>query len=152
MVALATLEALLDDLEEGVLVLDEERRIVQINAAAQRLLGLEGRQLVRQLCPTLFEGTPCADACRRTGRCSLPGAHGEMRKTQGRTVQQMALAANTPMMLKAGLVEGDTEAGVLASGQVVGLLEDLPSCEDLIDRVVTQAAAELRRASGMLVG
>ena len=63
----------------------------------------------------------------------------------------MVLAANTPMMLKAGLVEGDTGAGVLASGQVVGVIDDLPTCEELIDRVVTQAAAELRRTQGYLV-
>jgi NAD(P)H-dependent flavin oxidoreductase YrpB (nitropropane dioxygenase family) len=50
------------------------------------------------------------------------------------------------MMLKAGLVEGDPDAGVLASGQVVGLINDLPSCEELIDRVVTEAAAALKRA------
>ncbi|TIC80664.1 nitronate monooxygenase [Nocardioides sp. GY 10113] len=75
----------------------------------------------------------------------------EMRKRQGRTLGQMALAANTPMMLKAGLVEGDTTAGVLASGQVVGVIDDLPTCEELVDRVVTQAAAELRRASAYVV-
>ena len=65
-----------------------------------------------------------------------------------RSWAQMALAANTPMMLKAGLVDGDTSAGVLASGQVVGVLDDLPSCEELVDRVVSRAAAELRRAAG----
>ncbi|WP_232678802.1 nitronate monooxygenase family protein [Nocardioides sp. R-C-SC26] len=70
-----------------------------------------------------------------------------MKKTQGRTLGQMALAANTPVMLKAGLVEGDTDAGVLASGQVVGVIDDLPTCEQLIDRIVTSAADELRRAS-----
>jgi NAD(P)H-dependent flavin oxidoreductase YrpB (nitropropane dioxygenase family) len=74
-----------------------------------------------------------------------------MRKAQGRTLAQMTLAANTPMMLKAGLVEGDTSAGVLASGQVVGVIDDLPSCEELIDRVVTRAAEELRRAAAYVV-
>lgn len=69
----------------------------------------------------------------------------EMRKASGRTMGQMALAANTPMMLRAGLVEGDTSAGVLAAGQVVGVLDDLPTCEELIDRVVTEAADCLRR-------
>jgi NAD(P)H-dependent flavin oxidoreductase YrpB (nitropropane dioxygenase family) len=63
----------------------------------------------------------------------------------------MALAANTPTMLKAGLVDGDTDAGVLASGQVVGVLDDLPTCEELIDRVVSGAVAELTRASTYLV-
>jgi NAD(P)H-dependent flavin oxidoreductase YrpB (nitropropane dioxygenase family) len=62
----------------------------------------------------------------------------------------MMLAANTPTMLRSGLVEGDTDAGVLAAGQVVGLLDDLPSCEELIDRVVTAAADQLRGAAGLL--
>ncbi|WP_346384957.1 nitronate monooxygenase [Nocardioides sp.] len=75
----------------------------------------------------------------------------EMRKSQGRSMAQMALAANTPMMLRAGLVEGDTGAGVLASGQVVGVIDDLPSCEELIERIVTGAVAELKRASSYVV-
>lgn len=69
-----------------------------------------------------------------------------MKHGQGRSWTQMMLAANTPMMLKAGLVEGDAAAGVLASGQVVGVIDDLPTCEELIDRVVTSAVTELQRA------
>jgi NAD(P)H-dependent flavin oxidoreductase YrpB (nitropropane dioxygenase family) len=76
----------------------------------------------------------------------------EMRRAQGRSLAQTALAANTPMMLKAGLVEGDTSAGVLASGQVVGVINDLPSCEELIDRIVTSAAEELSRAASYVAG
>ena len=70
-----------------------------------------------------------------------------MKKSSERTWQQIVMAANTPMLLKAGLVEGNTEAGVLASGQVVGMIDDLPSCDELIQRVMTQAherLAELR--------
>jgi NAD(P)H-dependent flavin oxidoreductase YrpB (nitropropane dioxygenase family) len=74
-----------------------------------------------------------------------------MKRAGERSWGQVLVAANTPMMLKAGLVEGDPDAGVLASGQVVGLLDDLPSCEELLDRVVTEAAAQLRRASGLLM-
>jgi NAD(P)H-dependent flavin oxidoreductase YrpB (nitropropane dioxygenase family) len=73
-----------------------------------------------------------------------------MKHGSDRSWTQMVLAANTPMMLKAGLVEGDAGAGVLASGQVVGVIDDLPTCEELIDRVVTRAAAELRRTQGYL--
>jgi NAD(P)H-dependent flavin oxidoreductase YrpB (nitropropane dioxygenase family) len=54
---------------------------------------------------------------------------------------QMVMAANTPMLLRAGLVEGNTRAGVLASGQVVGMLDDLPSCRDLIEGIVAEAEA-----------
>ncbi len=73
-----------------------------------------------------------------------------MRRQQGRSLTQVTLAANTPMMLRAGLVEGDPDAGVLASGQVVGVIDDLPGCEELVDRVVTRAAEELRRTRGYL--
>jgi NAD(P)H-dependent flavin oxidoreductase YrpB (nitropropane dioxygenase family) len=73
-----------------------------------------------------------------------------MKKAQGRTLGQMALAANTPTMLKSGLVEGDTNAGVLASGQVAGVIDDLPTCEELIDRIVLRAVEELRRTTTYL--
>ena len=44
-----------------------------------------------------------------------------MRHGKDLTWSQVLMAANTPMLLlKAGLVEGNTEAGVLASGQVAG--------------------------------
>ena len=66
-----------------------------------------------------------------------------MKKASDRTWQQIVMAANTPMLLKAGLVEGNTEAGVLASGQVVGMIEDLPSCDELIQRIMTQAHQRL---------
>lgn len=75
-----------------------------------------------------------------------------MMKASGRSWTQMVLAANTPMLLKAGLVEGDTAAGMLASGQVVGMIEDLPSCEQLIDRIVTEAAEHVRTMQTTLVG
>ncbi|RNL79499.1 NAD(P)H-dependent flavin oxidoreductase [Nocardioides marmorisolisilvae] len=74
-----------------------------------------------------------------------------MKHGQERTWTQLILAANTPMMLKAGLVDGDPTAGVLASGQVVGVIDDLPTCEELIDRVVTQAAAALARTGSYLI-
>ena len=66
-----------------------------------------------------------------------------MRKSGDRTWQQIIMAANTPMLLKAGLVEGNTQAGVLASGQVVGLLDDLPSCQELIDTIVADAVKRI---------
>jgi NAD(P)H-dependent flavin oxidoreductase YrpB (nitropropane dioxygenase family) len=55
------------------------------------------------------------------------------------TWSQVIMAANTPMLLRAGLVEGRTDAGVLASGQVAGLLGDLPTCKELIENIVEDA-------------
>jgi NAD(P)H-dependent flavin oxidoreductase YrpB (nitropropane dioxygenase family) len=73
-----------------------------------------------------------------------------MRKHYGLRLNQVIMAANTPMLLRAGLVDGDPAAGVLSSGQVVGLIDDLPSCEELIDRVVSEAATVIRANTGLL--
>jgi NAD(P)H-dependent flavin oxidoreductase YrpB (nitropropane dioxygenase family) len=66
------------------------------------------------------------------------------------TWAQMVMAANTPMLLRAGLVEGDTRAGVLASGQVVGMLQDLPTVRDLIEGVVAEAEAIIGKLPAVL--
>ncbi len=110
---------------------------------------LEEQGPVRRLAPTLRRTLEFKRDTGMTWRELLRDGR-QMRRNQGRSLGQMALAANTPMMLRAGLVEGDTGAGVLAAGQVVGVLDDLPSCEELVDRVVTRAADELRRASAYL--
>ncbi len=70
-----------------------------------------------------------------------------MKRGGERTWSQVLMAANTPMLLRAGLVEGDTGAGVLASGQVVGLLDDLPSVGELIESIVADATGILQRLS-----
>lgn len=74
-----------------------------------------------------------------------------MKRATGRSLAQMAQAANTPVLLKAGLVDGDTTAGMLASGQVAGLIDDLPSCEVLVDRIVREAAERIQAAAGCLI-
>ncbi|MDQ3790905.1 MAG: nitronate monooxygenase [Actinomycetota bacterium] len=68
-----------------------------------------------------------------------------MRRNRKLTWSQLVMAANTPMLLREGLVKGNTDAGVLASGQVVGALTDLPTCADLITRIVAEAEAVIAR-------
>ncbi|MCO5998129.1 NAD(P)H-dependent flavin oxidoreductase [Actinoallomurus rhizosphaericola] len=52
---------------------------------------------------------------------------------------QVLMAANTPMLLKAAMVDGRPDLGVMASGQAVAVIDDLPSCRDLIDRIIAEA-------------
>ncbi len=61
---------------------------------------------------------------------------------------QVIMAANTPMLLKAALVDGHVESGVMASGQVVGIIDDLPAAGDVIARIVAEADAVLARLAG----
>ncbi|MFV8819390.1 NAD(P)H-dependent flavin oxidoreductase [Haliea sp. E17] len=42
---------------------------------------------------------------------------------------------------------GDIEDGIWTAGQVIGLIEDIPSCAELLARMVTEARAELQRVN-----
>ena len=68
-----------------------------------------------------------------------------MRKTFDLSWSQVIMAANTPMLLRAAMVEGDLRYGVMASGQVVGLIDDLPTCAGLIARIMREAEDTLRK-------
>jgi NAD(P)H-dependent flavin oxidoreductase YrpB (nitropropane dioxygenase family) len=68
-----------------------------------------------------------------------------MRRGRDLSWAQVLMAANTPMLLKAAMVDGRPDLGVMASGQVVGLIDDLPSCAELIERIMAEAEAVLRR-------
>lgn len=73
-----------------------------------------------------------------------------MRHGKDLTWSQVLMAANTPMLLRAGLVDGNTDAGVLASGQVAGIIDDLPSCAELIDTIIREATQHLSAAAAFI--
>lgn len=62
---------------------------------------------------------------------------------------QVVMAANTPMLLKTAMVDGHPEYGVMSAGQVVGMIDDLPSCAELIDRIVKEAEGCLDRLTAV---
>ena len=68
-----------------------------------------------------------------------------MRRSQDLSWSQVLMAANTPMLLKAAMVDDRPDLGVMSSGQVVGLLDDLPTVAELITRIVDEAEAVLKR-------
>ncbi|MET8410063.1 nitronate monooxygenase [Streptomyces sp. NPDC005195] len=84
---------------------------------------------------------------RRVSGLSWPGMVRDglaMRHGRDLTWSQVLLAANTPMLLKAAMVDGRTDLGVMASGQVAGVIEDLPSCAELVEGLMSQAGAVLQ--------
>ena len=68
-----------------------------------------------------------------------------MRQTGDLSWSQVLMAANTPMLLRATMVDGNVDAGVMASGQFVGVIDDLPSAKDVVERIIGEAEAVLAR-------
>ncbi|WP_019630492.1 NAD(P)H-dependent flavin oxidoreductase [Actinomadura atramentaria] len=63
-----------------------------------------------------------------------------MRRGRELSWAQVLMAANTPMLLRAAMVDGRPDLGVMASGQAVAVIDDLPTCADLIAGIVADAA------------
>ncbi|HYM34190.1 MAG TPA: nitronate monooxygenase family protein [Steroidobacteraceae bacterium] len=47
---------------------------------------------------------------------------------------------------RAALEAGDPNGGVISAGQIVGLIHDIPTCKELIDRIVNECRQHLRDA------
>jgi NADH:quinone reductase (non-electrogenic) len=58
-------------------------------------------------------------------------------------IRPLVLGARGREALKAGDVNG----GVLTAGQVIGLIDDVPTCAELIERIVAECREQLRLAS-----
>ena len=71
-----------------------------------------------------------------------------MRRGTELTWAQVLMAANTPMLLRAAMVDGRPDLGLMSSGQVAGLIDDLPSCAELIARIMDEAEQRLGRLGG----
>lgn len=51
------------------------------------------------------------------------------------------------------MMDGDMDAGAWSCGMVAGLIYDIPTCQELIDRIMTEAETIIRqRLGGMLAG
>jgi NAD(P)H-dependent flavin oxidoreductase YrpB (nitropropane dioxygenase family) len=66
-----------------------------------------------------------------------------MRKEYEASVSELDKLAAGVMRVKRALVEGDVDYGVIPSGQVCGRIEDIPSIQDLIERIVNEAKSTL---------
>ena len=58
-------------------------------------------------------------------------------------LKQAMMAATMPMLIQKAVVEGDIEHGVMATGVVGGRISEVPTCQELVDRIVAQAHERL---------
>jgi NAD(P)H-dependent flavin oxidoreductase YrpB (nitropropane dioxygenase family) len=64
-------------------------------------------------------------------------AHGAM------PLKQAMMSATMPMLIQKAVVDGDIEQGVMATGVVGGRIGEIPSCQELVDRIVAEAHERL---------
>lgn len=64
---------------------------------------------------------------------------------EGDSAVQTMMAANAPVLIQRAMVEGKPDEGVLPSGQVAAVIDELPSVADLIGSIVSRAQEQLNR-------
>src|SRR5882757_7865525 len=69
----------------------------------------------------------------------IKSARGMMGHGSDTSFAQALMGATAPVFIQRATVEGKPDEGVMATGQVAGRLTDLPSCEELISRIVKEA-------------
>lgn len=75
---------------------------------------------------------------------TLKTAWGMASKTD-MTLGQTMMAGNAPMIIQKAMVEGKPDEGVLPSGQIAGLIDDLPSCAEIVGGIIADAEVNLKR-------
>ena len=66
----------------------------------------------------------------------------------GRHVGDRAVLADVAASIQEAIVDGDIETGVMATGVVGGRIADVPSCQELVDRIMAEARARLDALAG----
>lgn len=76
------------------------------------------------------------------------GAARQMQSAGGKSLPEAMLAAAAPTLLQKAVVQGDAIGGLMASGQVAGRLDDLPSCAELLERIEVEARERISALAG----
>jgi NAD(P)H-dependent flavin oxidoreductase YrpB (nitropropane dioxygenase family) len=70
-----------------------------------------------------------------------------MSSHSGLTLAQAMMAASAPMLIQKAVVEGKPDEGVMATGVVGGRITEIPTCDELVARIMTEARERLRAIS-----
>lgn len=117
--------------------------------------GLPQRMIMNELLAELEKASPLKKlfiamrnglAFRKHTGASIPSLLKSalaMSRDDDMTAAQAIMSANAPMIIQKAMVEGEPARGVLPSGQVAGVIDELLSCEKLIGSIVTEAEQRL---------
>ena len=73
-----------------------------------------------------------------------------MRKEYEASISELGHLAAGGVRIVRAMIEGDTDFGVMPSGQVCGRIDDVPSVQELIERIVAEAGSVLQSVTGEL--
>ncbi len=140
--------------------------------AAALALGAEGINMGTRFCAT--KEAPIHDnikqalvnASERDTRLILRTLHNTARVFRNAVSEQVAATESRPggcrfedirplvsgALGAAALASGDIDGGIITAGQVVGLINDVPSCAGLIARMVAECRESLRLAGERAAG
>ncbi|MEE4660656.1 MAG: nitronate monooxygenase [Halieaceae bacterium] len=145
----ATLQAYLDCKDPGVII-----RSTAMDGLPQRMImnqvlaELERAGPVKKLWLAMRNGL----AFRKYTGASLFGLLKSalaMQREDGLTPAQAIMSANAPMIIQRAMVDGKPGDGVLPSGQVAGVIDELLTCQDLINQIVAEAESRLQQLTGV---
>jgi enoyl-[acyl-carrier protein] reductase II len=73
-----------------------------------------------------------------------------MRKQYQASVAELGHLAAGGVRIKKAMIDGDADLGVMPSGQVCGRIDDIPSVQELIERIVAEAEETLKSLNAKL--
>tara|TARA_B100000446_G_scaffold67989_1_gene64432 strand:- start:643 stop:1710 length:1068 start_codon:yes stop_codon:yes gene_type:complete len=77
------------------------------------------------------------------------GSGWKMKQSNGLSFAQTLMAANAPMMIQEAMVLGHPDRGILPSGQIAGAITDLPTGDELMQRIILEARSALQTLTAM---
>ena len=157
-ISLDGLNTLIDNLEEGILFLDENRRVLAINKAAMNMFGRTDAHFIDEICPAELVGPACTRACDQHGYCSLSQTEGherqardiELRRPDNTTLSlrmwAMSLAGSTgrahcAIVLKNRTLERQLEDEVSERLRLGGLIGHSQPMQELYKQILRAAVS-----------
>lgn len=70
-----------------------------------------------------------------------------MQRADDMTRAQVLMAANAPILVRKAMVEGHPAEGVLPSGVVAGVIDDRPTCAEVVSKIMNEADGTLANLS-----
>jgi len=122
---------------------------VEDTICSDKIDGLPGRWLKNPAAMKMAEGRPSilqalSSALRIKRMIDVPFFKLFLGGLKQRGVQDLARQALSLKGLKVAIDNGDLENGVLPMSQAIGLIKDLPTCKEVIERTVAEAKEWVR--------